>query len=506
MVQMQLTNPEPVDQMSVSLFSTSNLDTSTAFMLSPRTAPLPSSLPFSPDANNILLSPRNSTSRSDAMSALKQSPEAGRVGSGRGGGGGDGVGLIVTDGWGGGGGWSGCRRGEAGEDEREAGMYMTPRTAAWNNAPAGTVQSMVGHPAAAIRQVFIFKSPLLNSPCKLTMELTFENVWQSLAPGASPAASPLTLTADRMELGDGSSMGTTVTPSSNQGHEAHVGEFTREFTRWNVPTPGQVRSWLMPGHDSSQNGNAPPHTPGISMSRRQAVAPEKTPEKTSSSTSPDESSATNVSNRSGLTRAAAQLRSRMQGFAPAPTPVEPQPVHVPFLALPPRRDFQDVVTRQHTSTAAHTHTQAGGVMQDDDEYFSASDPESYLMHRFENLDDNMSVSSRNSSMFSGLQTRSQLRNPAGARTSMMSRRNPSYRSNRSNRSGVRSQRLPDNNAIPNWSAAAGGWTGPAPQASESDFTTASPRRQRPPIPRAPSGVPSGALHNDFLVNLYKRTI
>jgi hypothetical protein len=35
--------------MSMSLFSTSQMDTSTAFMMSPRTSALPSAFPFSPD-------------------------------------------------------------------------------------------------------------------------------------------------------------------------------------------------------------------------------------------------------------------------------------------------------------------------------------------------------------------------------------------------------------------------------------------------------------------------
>ena len=79
------------------------------------------------------------------------------------------------------------------------------------------------------------------------------------------------------------------------------------------------------------------------------------------------------------------------------------------------------------------------------------------MQRFENLDDeDMSMSSQNSSMFSGLKTRSQLRHNLPAPAGRTSRR--SQRSHRSNRSGVRSQRFPpdsaatDHYAVPNWSS------------------------------------------------------
>jgi hypothetical protein len=78
--------------------------------------------------------------------------------------------------------------------------------------------------------------------------------------------------------------------------------------------------------------------------------------------------------------------------------------------------------------------------KEDEQYFSASDPESYLMRNFENLDDDMSVD-ENSSLFSGQKTRSQLRPPPHRRTA----------SNRSNRNGVRSQRLAgvfDSAAVP----------------------------------------------------------
>jgi hypothetical protein len=55
-----LNSEDPVDPMSVSLFSTSNFDTSTAFMLSLRNSGLPSSFLFSPDKPTPLLSPRTS--------------------------------------------------------------------------------------------------------------------------------------------------------------------------------------------------------------------------------------------------------------------------------------------------------------------------------------------------------------------------------------------------------------------------------------------------------------
>eukprot|EP00960_Hanusia_phi_P053896 762490-Hanusia_phi.AAC.1 len=63
--------------------------------------------------------------------------------------------------------------------------------------------------------------------------------------------------------------------------------------------------------------------------------------------------------------------------------------------------------------------------QDEDNYFSASDPESSLQQRFENLDDQMSLASLNSTAYSGQKTRSQLFRPS--------------RSHRSQRSTSRSQ-------------------------------------------------------------------
>lgn len=99
---------------------------------------------------------------------------------------------------------------------------------------------------------------------------------QALSSGGSQASyrgdrdSPMTQAADRMELGGGSSLGTARSnwndaddansqASSRRpdkgGAQEGAGELEFGNTRWEVPTPGQVRSWLMPGlegHDANQ--------------------------------------------------------------------------------------------------------------------------------------------------------------------------------------------------------------------------------------------------------------
>ena len=96
---------------------------------------------------------------------------------------------------------------------------------------------------------------------------------QALSSGGSQASrgdSPMTQAADRMELGGGSSLGTARSTNWNDGDDAHSQASSRrvdrgggeegvgglEFgnTRWEVPTPGQVRSLLMPGLEPGLEG------------------------------------------------------------------------------------------------------------------------------------------------------------------------------------------------------------------------------------------------------------
>ena len=353
------------------------------------------------------------------------------------------------------------QEGRAATTGQEA-QEMTPAVP-WEPTSSGTVQSLTG----AMGQAALIRSHLTGG-------------------NASAHHSPFNQAADRMEQGGSSHDGSVASNYRPKAGEPHADEGKGSSraglggVRWNVPTPGQVRSWLMPdsspkmGSAASAGERVPAlgersQMPALSMSSRKVVTPAD-------------------SGSGGVTRQAAQVSSRVSSRANAAQPQARTQVPDPNLT-------PDVQARPQMM-----------LEEDDEPYFSASDPESFLMHRFENLDeDAMDVASQGSSAFSALKTLSQTTPGAGA-GARRSRRTRSRSSNHGNHSGVRSQRVTP--------LAVDSWTGPAPPASDSDFSLAaagahSPaaraaRETRPPLAPTQSSsavAPSPSLALDSRGNL-----